>query len=98
MPGSSDQKYYNMLNDDWDIETRCHVALEYWDLQNLDLETSFSELSGGEKEKVLLAGLTLHHPDIVLLDEPTNHLDSSSREKLLWIRFFVQVLDGYCQS
>ncbi|MCH3995739.1 MAG: ATP-binding cassette domain-containing protein [Prevotella sp.] len=80
--GSSDQKYYNMLNDDWDIETRCHVALEYWDLQNLDLETSFSELSGGEKEKVLLAGLTLHHPDIVLLDEPTNHLDSSSREKL----------------
>lgn len=80
--GASEQAYYDTLNDDWDVETRCHQALEYWGLQNITLDSSISLLSGGEKTKVLLAGLTLHKPDIVLLDEPTNHLDLSARKKL----------------
>jgi ATPase subunit of ABC transporter with duplicated ATPase domains len=80
--GASEQVYYDTLNDDWDVETRCYQALEYWGLQNITLDSSISLLSGGEKTKVLLAGLTLHKPDIVLLDEPTNHLDLSARKKL----------------
>ncbi len=80
--GSSAQIHYDILNDDWDIENKCRLALKDWGLPEADLHFSISQLSGGEKTKVLLAGLSLHKPDIVLLDEPTNHLDLSARAKL----------------
>ena len=80
--GASDQVYFDIVNDDWEIEARCYSALKLWGLQDIDLDSSISLLSGGEKTKVLLAGLALHKPDIVLLDEPTNHLDLLTRKKL----------------
>lgn len=80
--GASEQVYYDTLNDDWEVENRCYQALGYWGLDGIELDSSISLLSGGEKTKVLLAGLALHKPDIVLLDEPTNHLDLSARKKL----------------
>ena len=36
---------------------------------------SFLSLSGGEKQKVLIAGAFARNPDLIVLDEPTNHLD-----------------------
>lgn len=80
--GSSEQIYYELLADAWDIESRCRSALDYWGLTDIELTTSTDSLSGGEKTKVFLAGLLIHKPDIILFDEPTNHLDQSSREKL----------------
>lgn len=80
--GASDQVYFDIVNDDWEIEARCYSALKLWGLQDIALDSSISLLSGGEKTKVLLAGLALHKPDIVLLDEPTNHLDLLTRKKL----------------
>lgn len=80
--GTSEQVYYDTLNDDWEVENRCRQALEYWGLEGIELDSSISLLSGGEKTKVLLAGLALHKPEIVLLDEPTNHLDLSARKIL----------------
>ena len=80
--GASEQVYYDTLNDDWEVENRCRQALEYWGLEGIELDSSISLLSGGEKTKVLLAGLALHKPEIVLLDEPTNHLDLSARKIL----------------
>jgi ATP-binding cassette subfamily F protein 3 len=47
-----------------------------------DLKKSISILSGGEKSRLLLAGLLLSKPDIFLLDEPTCHLDFETVEAL----------------
>lgn len=80
--GSSEQIHYDLLADDWEIESRCRSALDYWELAGIDLDSSVDLLSGGERTKVFLAGLQLHKPDIILLDEPTNHLDRSGRQKL----------------
>lgn len=80
--GSMDESHFEILGDDWDIESRCISAFTYWSIPHLDLSTPLNQLSGGEKTKVYLAGMMINAPDIVLLDEPTNHLDSTSRELL----------------
>ena len=41
-----------------------------------------SELSGGQKNRAMLARAILSNPDVLLLDEPTNHLDFSAVEFL----------------
>src|SRR5690606_39346377 len=46
-----------ILNDDWTIEERCREALQNWDLPDINLYQSMKQLSGGQKTKVLLAGI-----------------------------------------
>ncbi len=47
-----------------------------------DVFKCVKELSGGQRNRLMLCGLVLAKPDILVLDEPTNHLDIASREML----------------
>ncbi len=82
LEGNATEKNFNLLNDDWTIEERCKEALNYWQLPDLDLMQKMETLSGGQKTKVFLAGISIHQPEFILLDEPSNHLDSEGRELL----------------
>ncbi|MDR0833433.1 MAG: ATP-binding cassette domain-containing protein [Candidatus Symbiothrix sp.] len=82
LAGNVTEEYLTTLDDDWTIEERCREALSLWKLDRLDLNQKMETLSGGQKTKVFLAGITIHQPEIVLLDEPSNHLDAESRELL----------------
>ncbi|RYE25371.1 MAG: ABC-F family ATP-binding cassette domain-containing protein [Sphingobacteriales bacterium] len=82
LAGNVSEANMNTLNDDWTIEERCAEAMLHWQLQGFNLDTKMATLSGGEKTKVLLAGIDIHQPEIVLLDEPSNHLDSAARKLL----------------
>lgn len=72
----------DILNDDWTLEERCVQALQYWQLTDIDLQQSMGSLSGGQKTRVLLAGISIHEPALVLMDEPSNHLDAEGRHLL----------------
>ncbi|MEE6125940.1 ABC-F family ATP-binding cassette domain-containing protein [Chryseobacterium arthrosphaerae] len=80
--GEVDERYFETLNDDWDIEERSQAALQYWGLEDFELTQKLDELSGGQKIKVFLAGIQINRPDIIILDEPTNHLDLEGRQLL----------------
>jgi ATP-binding cassette subfamily F protein 3 len=41
-----------------------------------------SELSGGQRSRLMLCKLVISAPDVLIMDEPTNHLDIASREML----------------
>ncbi|KQN53415.1 ABC-F family ATP-binding cassette domain-containing protein [Erwinia sp. Leaf53] len=45
-------------------------------------QQSVSTLSGGERARLLLVGLSLARYSLLLLDEPTNHLDLAGKEEL----------------
>lgn len=82
LKGNISEENYKTLDDDWGIEERCNDALKYWQLGGLDLSQKIETLSGGQKTKVFLAGISIYHPELVLLDEPSNHLDLAGRQLL----------------
>lgn len=84
--GSTDAACYDILADDWEVEARCRAALDGWGLPHVGLDSPVDTLSGGEKTRLLLAGVAVHSPAVILLDEPTNHLDAPGRQKLYdWV-------------
>jgi len=82
LEGQVTENNLTLLGEDWTIEERCHEALNHWHLNHIDLNQKLESLSGGQKTKVFLAGISIHRPPFVLLDEPSNHLDTSGRRLL----------------
>ena len=60
-------------------------------LGEIGLDHDVSELSGGQRAKVLLTKLLLENPMILILDEPTNFLDENHIE---WLKNFLQNYDN----
>ena len=82
MRGSVSEKYFELLDNDWQIEDKCAEALKKWEILEYNMYRKIGHLSGGEKTKVFLAGTELHNADILLMDEPSNHLDIHIRNVL----------------
>jgi ATPase subunit of ABC transporter with duplicated ATPase domains len=80
--GDVDERHFEAVGDDWDVEERARAELDRLGLAHIDLDRTVGTLSGGESILLGLAALLLRRPDVLLLDEPTNNLDRSARERL----------------
>ena len=66
----------------YDYETRIRMVLTGLGFRPDAWGQPLSQLSGGQKTRVLLGRLLLEAPDLLILDEPTNHLDVQTIEWL----------------
>ncbi len=66
----------------WDFESKIQKLIKVFGLDQIDLESSTSKLSGGQKKRLALIQLILQEADVLILDEPTNHLDITMIEWL----------------
>ena len=60
----------------------CRKCLREVGLEGYE-QRSFLSLSGGEKQRVLLARVLMQESRLIILDEPTNHLDVSYQYQIM---------------
>ena len=60
------------------------------------LNRSFLTLSGGEKQRVLIARALAQETEMVILDEPTNHLDIGSQKTVLTALHDLSLAARFC--
>ena len=76
-----------------EIRKRVDAALQYVGLEDLALRTP-SSLSGGQKQKLAIAGILSMMPEILILDESTAMLDPISRNEFLHLIKKMQTEKG----
>lgn len=74
------------MHDFYMIDAKVEEVARALGLLDLGLDKDVTDLSGGQRTKVLMAKLLLEKPDILLLDEPTNYLDA---EHIDWLKRYL---------
>ena len=74
------------MHDFYIIDAKVEEVARALGLLDIGLDRDVTDLSGGQRTKVLLAKLLLEKPDILLLDEPTNYLDE---EHIEWLKRYL---------
>lgn len=74
-------------HDFYSIDIKVEEIARAFEILPLGLDREVSDLSGGQRTKILLAKLLLEKPEILLLDEPTNYLDANHIE---WLKRYLQ--------
>lgn len=74
------------VHDFYLIDSKVEEVARALGLTELGLDRDVTDLSGGQRTKVLLGKLLLEKPDILLLDEPTNYLDVQHIE---WLKRYL---------
>lgn len=69
------------------LDTKIEEYANGLGLREIGLDRDVSELSGGQRAKVLLTKLLLENPMILILDEPTNFLDENH---IAWLQRFLE--------
>ena len=98
MGGASEQELEEMMetlgtiqdtltmHDFYVIDAKVEEVSRALGLLELGLDRDVTDLSGGQRTRILLGKLLLEKPDILLLDEPTNYLDE---EHISWLKRYL---------
>ena len=75
------------MHDFYMIDAKVEEVARALGLLDIVLEKDVTDLSGGQRTKIMLGKLLLEKPEILLLDEPTNYLDE---EHIAWLKRYLQ--------